>query len=148
MGVDTQWRDDIEIPSGQPADLETITNIVNNLYALKEEQPLFEGNFKSPLKGHFNTNANTLLQIEAGCKWQGNVYLNNLGHSGKYYVKFQRPFAWTPVIIMQSLTFNAPNRGSVNLHKWSGTGFEFTHSGYSSRIRRGVYFIAIGVRGS
>lgn len=148
MGADTVWRDDIEIPSGQPADLETITNIINNLYALKEELPLIEGNMTSTSSNQFSTNANSLIQIEVGHAWHGNVPLGKSGHSGKYQVKFKRPFAHFPVVITQPITWGTVSAGTTNLHWLNGTAFEVSYWGQTSGIRRGVFYIAIGIRGS
>jgi hypothetical protein len=148
VGSDTQWRDDIEIPAGQPADLETLQNIINNLYALKEEMPLIEGLMTDLAGKTLSSNMESQIQIEVGNAWHGNVVLNKDGYSGQRLVNFKKPFAYYPVVITQPITWGTVTTGSTNLHWVGPTGFSITYQGRQSKIRRGVFYIAIGVRGS
>jgi hypothetical protein len=148
VGSDTQWRDDIEIPVGQPADLTTLQNIVNNLYALKEEQPLIQGLMTSSKGGSISSNMDSHIQIEVGNAWHGNVVLNKYGASGSMAVKFKKPFMYYPVVVTQAITWGVPGAGGTNMHWVGPTGFNVVYHGVASKIQRGVFYIAIGIRGS
>jgi|SRR6478735_7104503 len=144
MGSDTQWRDDIEIPAGQPADLETLVNIINNLYALKEEQPLVLGHLARD-KRNFS-NAKTQVQIEASYKNNGNVGLNKSGVSSAYNVTFTKAFGGPPIVVATSYTAHYV-AGTVQIKNVSSSGFSYNYWGQNSGIARGVHYIAIGIKG-
>jgi len=148
VGSDTQWRDDIEIPAGQPADLTTIQNIINNLYALKEEQPLIQGAMTDPKGKTISSNMNSHIQIEVGNAWFGNVPLSKSGASRAFNVKFKKPFMWYPVVITQPLTWGTNHPGATSMPWVGSTGFNVVFQGTNNNTARGVFYIAVGIRGS